>query len=276
MTGTATYYAELTTLAQIAGQLGHSDGASYAERGRALRQTMIDKLFDPTLSIFDSGSQTAQAMGLVLGLFPDDHLAKALDLLVDDIRAHQNHTSAGDIGFHYVVRALTGAGRSDVLYEMLIRTDKPAYLEQIKNGATALTEAWDSARDASQNHFMLGHAEIWFYQGLGGLDIDLSRGRGSIILAPQPVEWGNDQSASYEGVFGRLRTRLRRYKGRWRLTAEVPPGQTVSVVLPKSDPIRVREGRVALIDAKGVGDVAGINGDTIIVVQPGTYEFNWS
>jgi hypothetical protein len=29
-----------------------------------------------------------------------------LEHLVEDIRAHNNHVTAGDIGFHYVVRAL--------------------------------------------------------------------------------------------------------------------------------------------------------------------------
>jgi len=175
MTGTATYYAELTTLAGIARRLGTQHADLYAGKAGAIRKTMLDRLFDPARATFDTGSQTAQSMGLVLGLFPDTHRARALAVLVDDIRARRNHVSAGDIGFHYVVRALLDGGRSDVLYDMLTRTDKPAYLEQVSNGATALTEAWDSWREGSQNHFMLGHAEIWFYQGLGGLDLDCSR-----------------------------------------------------------------------------------------------------
>ena len=38
-----------------------------------------------------------------------------LENLVRDIRSRSNRTSAGDIGYRYVIRALTDAGRSDVL-----------------------------------------------------------------------------------------------------------------------------------------------------------------
>ena len=58
---------------------------------------------------------------------------------------------------------------------MLSRTDSPSYGYQLKRGATTLTEAWDTNPRSSQNHFMLGHAEEWFYRGLAGIDIDMSR-----------------------------------------------------------------------------------------------------
>ena len=66
-----------------------------------------------------------------------------------------------------------------------MRTDSPSYGYQLAQGATALTEAWDSNPNSSQDHFMLGHAEEWFYRGLAGIDFDLSRERdrriGSIL-----------------------------------------------------------------------------------------------
>src|SRR6202034_531690 len=63
----------------------------------------------------------------------------------------------------------------DVLFDVLSRNDSPSYGYQLERGATTLTEAWDANPGASQNHFMLGHAEEWFYRGLAGIDVDLSR-----------------------------------------------------------------------------------------------------
>jgi len=276
MTGTATYYAELTTLAEIARIIGTADAALYAGKARAVRQTMLDRLFDAARATFDTGSQTAQAMALVLGLVPDTHRARALAVLVDDIRVRQNHVSAGDIGFHYVVRALSDGGRPDVLYDMLKRGDKPAYLEQVRNGATALTEAWDGGRASSQNHFMLGHAEIWFYQGLGGLDIDFSRAEGAVSLAPQAVDGIVDQAASYDSAYGRVACRLRRDGGSWRLSAEIPPGQTATITLPRANPAGVREGGAVLARARGVSAVTRCGRATLVTVLSGTYEFSWT
>jgi hypothetical protein len=276
MTGTATYYAELMTMAWIADRLEVPDTELYANKAKAIRQTMLDRLFDPVRSIFDTGSQTAQSMGLVLDLFPHAHRARALTVLIDDIRARQAHVSAGDIGFHYVVRALTDNGRSDVLYDMLKRTDKPAYLGQVGSGATALTEAWDSWREASQNHFMLGHAEIWFYQGLGGLDIDFSRQTGAIALTPQAVDGIVDQAASYDSVSGRITCRLQRDGRQCRLTAHIPPGQTATITLPGAVPDAVSENRTPLRKARGVSAIRASGKATVLCATSGSYEFSWT
>ena len=47
---------------------------------------------------------------------------------------------------------------------MLERTDMPSYGYQLAQGATSLTEAWDANPASSQDHFMLGDAEEWFYR----------------------------------------------------------------------------------------------------------------
>jgi len=275
MTGTATYVAELATMARIARLLGAAEADGYARQAEAVRQTMVARLFDPSRATFDSGSQTAQAMALVLDLVPTSHRARALSVLVDDIRLRDNHVTAGDIGFHYVVRALTSAGRADVLHDMLTRTDKPAYLEQVINGATALTEAWDGWREASQNHFMLGHAEIWLYGGLGGLDIDFSRQQGAITLAPQAVAGIVDQSAHYDSVAGRIACRLRRDGRQWRLDVEIPHGQSATVLLPGANPAGVREGRQPLTRARGISDISKAGAATMLRAQSGRYAFSW-
>jgi alpha-L-rhamnosidase len=275
MTGTATYYAELRTMAEIARKLGEPDADAWAATASAVRHAILDRLFDPARSILDTGSQTAQSMGLVLGLFPPAHRARALDVLIADIRARNNHVSAGDIGFHYVVRALTDGGRSDVLFDMLRRTDKPAYLEQIRNGATALTEAWDGSHQASQNHFMLGHAEIWFYQGLGGLDLDFSRRDGAITLAPQAVDGILDQAAHYDSAFGRIACRLRREGRDWHLSVEIPPGQSATIVLPMASPAAVRESGASLSQARGIRDIKEAGKDTVLTATSGRYAFAW-
>src|ERR1017187_10464190 len=86
--------------------------------------------------------------------------------LVADSRPHGNLSTAGAIGYRYVLRALMEAGRSDVVYDMAVADSAPSYAGQIARGAPALTEAWDANPNSSQNHLMLGHIEEWFYAGL--------------------------------------------------------------------------------------------------------------
>ena len=178
VTATAIYYQDLTTLAEIARLLNNSkDESEFRTLASRVRGAFNSHFYNAETHIYDHSSQTAYAMPLSLGLVPDQDRTYILDKLVADIRAHNNHVTAGDIGFHYVVKALMDNGRSDVLFDMLSRTDAPSYGYQLKQGATSLTEAWNANPLDSQNHFMLGDAEEWFYRGLAGID--------STYLAPK-------------------------------------------------------------------------------------------
>jgi hypothetical protein len=188
VTGTCTYYADLVALANTAGVLGHADDAErYGQLARNVCDAFNAAVFDPAKGFYDTGSQTAQAMPLALDMVPDRYRGSVVQQLVDDIRARQNHISAGDVGFPYVLQALAQAGRSDVVMDLLMRNDPPSYGSQLLRGNTALSEAWDAEPTKSQNHLMLGHVEQWFYESLGGITVDHTRNRCAIRIAPVAV-----------------------------------------------------------------------------------------
>jgi alpha-L-rhamnosidase len=147
---------------------------------------------------------------------------------VKDIRAHQNHTTCGEVGFHYEVEALLDGGRSDVLLDMLERTDAPSYGYILAQGATALTEAWDGGH--SQDHFMLGSAEEWFYRGLGGINVNLSR-EGAQRLVLHPVLAGNIQwaRAHYRSSLGEIESEWHRGATETVYNFSVPANATAEI-----------------------------------------------
>ena len=99
-----------------------------------------------------------------------------------------------------------------MILAMMLRKDPPSYGSQLEAGATSLTEAWDANPHSSQDHFMLGSAEEWFYRRLGGMDIDLSRKVAEERLTIQPIA-----VASVDWV----RCGLIRYWGRYRAIGNV-------------------------------------------------------
>ena len=234
LTGTAIYCETLLTLARIAHVLGNEDDAArYSRKAASATREFNTRLFNPDTNQYDRGSMTANAMPLAIGLVPQAHRAAVLANLVADIRAHGNHVTAGDVGFHYVVLALMQHDRGDVLYDLLRRTDSPSYGYQLARGATALTEAWDANPDKSQNHFMLGHAETWLYGGLAGLRIDFAAPAESRIrIAPQAVADVTAASARYRSVWGDVVSAWRRENGHFELNVEIPPGASAQVELP--------------------------------------------
>jgi hypothetical protein len=236
LTATAIYYQDLRTLAAIANVLGkEADAASFDKEAAEVRESFNSHLLHADTAIYDRGSQTAQAMPLVLGLVPENLRQAVLDNLIRDIREHGNHVTAGDIGFHYVVRALTDNGRSDVLFDMLSRNDSPSYGYQLERGATTLTEAWDANPGASQNHFMLGHAEEWFYRGLAGIDVDMSRPESrQIAIRPAFLADVPEARAQVHTVLGIIESSWTREgtKVVWRVG--IPAGSSAVVAIPQA------------------------------------------
>ncbi|HEX8445764.1 MAG TPA: family 78 glycoside hydrolase catalytic domain [Sphingomonas sp.] len=275
MTGTATLYADLDAMARIAAILGRADAArDFAERAAAVRTTINTKLYDPVQARYDRGSQAANAMALALGIAPPADRPRVLANLIAAIRERDDHVSAGDIGFHYVVRALNAEGRGDVLYDLLKRTDAPSYLAQIASGATALTEAWNGDPANSQNHFMLGHIEQWFYGGLGGLDIDFARRDGPpIMIAPQPVSGLASAKAAFDSAVGTVACDWAVARKRLRVAVEIPAGATARVRLPVTDVEPVREGGVPLSRIVGLRAVDVRGSGLAFDVGSGSYAF---
>lgn len=275
VTATAVYYQDLTVIARIATLLGKPDDAQrYAELAEAVRSSYNRELLHADTNQYDTGSQTANAISLANGLVPDERRPAVLNNLVADIRAHQNHLTAGDIGFHYVLEALREGGRSDVICNMVSQTDPPSYGYQLKMGATALTEAWNANPSSSQNHFMLGHAEEWFYRGLAGLDFDLSRPQGEqIILRPEMVCGIGSASASYNSVVGRVSIAWRRESARMVIDAVVPVGMTAILYMPANSKNSITESSQPVEHATGVTWIRSQGQDQVFRIVSGSYRF---
>jgi alpha-L-rhamnosidase len=234
VTATATYFADLRVLEQTARLLGQEgDAKSFQTAAETERQAFEKAFYRPAESGYATGSQTSLAMPLVMGLAPDFARGALVDKLVADIRRAGNHPTAGDVGYHYVVEALTYAGRSDVLFDMATVKTAPSYAAQLAAGATSLTEAWDANPHSSQNHFMLGHIEEWFFAGLAGIrpDPDVP-GMRHIIIKPQPVGDVKSVNAAWDSFRGPVSVEWHRDQGTFRLAVDIPPGTSADLYLP--------------------------------------------
>ena len=273
VTATAIYYQDLRVLQETTALLG-KDGESreYAQKADTVRGQFNARFFDAVHHRYDKGSQTAQAMPLVLGLVPDNERGAILDALVKDIRANNNHVTAGDVGYHYLVAALLEGGRSDVLLDMLERTDSPSYGYQLAKGATSLTEAWDANPDSSQDHFMLGHVEEWFYSGLGGINIDFSqKGEGRLVLRPEVVGKLARVNTRYQSTLGLVQSNWQRAAAGTDYDFTIPANSeaTIEVTAALVDEVSVNGFPVA--KAAGVISTRQVGNKVQIIVGSGRY-----
>jgi hypothetical protein len=217
LTATAHYYADLVALDKAAKRLGRKE--DFGKRAAAVRAAFLREFPWPT------NSQCAAAIALHMNLVEPARRAAVLDALVRDVR--EKGLTAGDVGYRYVLRALADSGRSDVIFEMTNQTERPGYGYQLKLGATSLTEAWDARRTSSQNHFMLGQINEWFFHDLAGIQ-PAAPGFSKITIKPQPVGDLTWVKARYGGI----RSEWRREGRRFTLEVAVPSHTTAKVFMP--------------------------------------------
>ena len=234
VTGTLMLYEDAAAMQRIATLLGRaSDAAMYATLAKHEAEAFNHRFWNADKGYYDTGSQTASAMPLALGIVPEDRRASVMQHIVADIHAHDDHITTGEVGYPYLLRALMDGGQNDLLLTMMRKKTPPSYGSQIEAGATSLTEAWDANPRASQDHFMLGSGEEWFYRGLGGIDVDMSRSADErITIRPRVVHGLDWVKCSYDSVLGPVRSDWKQGDGTTSMDIAVPPGATATLILP--------------------------------------------
>jgi hypothetical protein len=209
------------------------EAATYQQLSAEIKSAFNAKFFHADTKQYASGSQTSNAMALYLGLVDASNQQAVLNHLVESIRQNNYALTAGDIGFHYVLKALDQAGKSDIIFKMNNRSDVPGYGYQLAHGATALTESWQALPTVSNNHFMLGHLMEWFYEGLAGIQQATSSiGYHHIVIRPQIVGDIQNAKASYQSAYGAITSSWEKTDTLFKLQVMIPANTKATVYLP--------------------------------------------
>ena len=275
LTATAFYFEDAKTLAMIARVIGRTDDATrLAAQAVEIKTAFNREFFHADTGSYATGSQTADALPLVMELAEPAERGRVLDALVADVRQRGNALTAGDVGYRYLLRALADGGRSDVIFDLNHQSDKPGYGYQLAHGATSLTEAWNADPRSSQNHFMLGQINEWFYRDLAGLAPDpAAPGFKNILVRPQPVAGIDWARVKYDSPRGNIFVAWRREAGQFVLQVEIPPNATATVFVPAADLAKVTEGGVVAETSRGVRWLRIEPGAVVYAVESGRYEF---
>jgi alpha-L-rhamnosidase len=275
LTATAFYFQDARIMSCAAALLGKDEDARhFSDLAEKIRAAFNGKFYDPTNRIYATGSQTANSIPLVMGLCEPANRIAVLDAIVRDVRQRGNALTAGDVGYRYLLRALAEGGRSDVIFDINNQSEKPGYGYQLQRGATSLTEAWDAGRDASQNHFMLGQIQEWFYHDLAGIqNAPDSAGFKEIIIDPQPVGDLSWVKGRYDSVRGPIMTEWKRDAKKFTLDVTIPPNTTATVFVPAQSADDVRESGGAADKSRDVKFIRLENGKAVFEIGSGKYQF---
>jgi alpha-L-rhamnosidase len=278
LTATAIYYYDLTLLSEMARILNKEDeNKTFSSWAAEVKTAFNENFYNPETGVYSTGSQTAMSMPWCVGLVDDTNKAKVLENLEDSIYANGKRLTAGDIGFHYLVKALRDGDKSQLLFDMNARDDVPGYGYQLKKGATALTESWAALEIVSNNHLMLGHLMEWFYSGLGGIDQEESSvGYKKILIKPEMAGNITWSKTSYESPYGEIRCNWDKQPEMLRINIEIPVNTTAKVYIPVKPKSMVTENGILVSKVKDIKILSGIDGWLICQVGSGNYSFTVS
>jgi hypothetical protein len=271
LTDTAFYYQDECIMARIAKILGkEDDAAEFEKKADAIREAFNQKFFNPATDNYASGAQGSNCLPLAMDIADPARRSAICDNLVKNLEA--KGTTAGEVSFRYLLRALADAGRSDLIYSTY-STDTQGYGLQVKMGKTSLTEAWNGG-SASQNHFMFGQINEWFYHDLAGIQPDPSGpGFRKIIIKPALVGDLTWVKASYQSIRGEIVSDWGRGPGGVVMHVGIPAASTATIYVPCANPAAVMERGVAARSARGLTYLGTAAGAAIYSAGSGTYDF---
>jgi alpha-L-rhamnosidase len=91
----------------------------------------------------------------------------------------------------------------------------------------------------SFNHYALGSVGAWLHSTVGGIT-PAEGGEGWNVVRFEPVPGGTVTSAevAYQGPYGRVECRWKIEKGKFVMTAKIPPNSKGDVKLPGSEEVK--------------------------------------
>ncbi len=274
VTATSIYYYNYKMMSKMAELLGKSNEAkAFGQKAEEIRKAYNDLFFDKDNAVYSTGSQTAMAIPLSMGMVDAGYKDKVLSNLVDSINANNKALTAGDIGFHYLMDALTEGNNSQLIYDMNNRDDVPGYGYQIKMGATALTESWEALDSKSNNHLMLGHLMEWLYEGLGGIrQTEESVAHKHIIIDPAVVDGLEEVKTSLETPYGLIKSAWKNTTETLKMDVSIPVNTDGKIFITASKKDQIKINGTNLEDISEIEVLESTDNYTCIKVGSGDYK----
>jgi alpha-L-rhamnosidase len=273
LVNTAYYYHVASLMTKIAGILGNEeDRRHFAALSEKIKTDFNRVFFNPETKQYGTGRQGANVFPLIFGITPEEEKDAVFNALLEQLASVDYHFDTGILATPLLLNVLSENGRTDTAYKIMNRRTAPGFGYLLDSAYTCLWETWDGG--ASRNHPMFGSVTAWFYRTLAGIGFDEnSMGMRRILIAPQPVDDLAYVAASYESLYGTIRSEWRKSRECFDLAVEIPANTTATVCLPNRSEQAVRESGAPLEQAKGVRYIGEKDGCTIMEISSGKYSF---
>ncbi len=279
---TATYYHCLTLMQKFAAIANQpEDIKGYASLAEKMKDAFNKKFLNHNNFQYSNNTVTANILPLSYAITNAEESKKVfLNVVNKMVNENSGHISTGVIGTQWLMRSLTNNGRPDLAYQLTTNTTYPGWGYMLKNGATTIWELWngntaDPAMNSGNHVMLLGDLIIWYYENLAGIQSgDTAPGFKQIIMKPSFVNGLNFVNASYQSVYGTIKSNWRKEGNLFTWNITIPPNTTALVYLPASSKNEVLEGGKKAGDAQGITFKKIADGKVVFEIGSGNYSFS--
>ncbi len=242
-------------LSQIASILGEADDAACYRKIADRTADAYAKLLMHEDGTLKEAFQTGYVLPIYFGLLQGKQLQGAADALAQMVEANGYRIGTGFPGTPYILFALADHGHAECAYRMLMNTDCPSWLYEVRMGATTIWERWDGLDEdgkcpigddgtdmmISYNHYASGAVGDFLYRRVLGLEAE-EAGYRTFLFRPLIGGGLTQAEGSVETPYGTI-TACWQIEGD-TLTADlhVPVGAEATVELPGAQAQRVGSG----------------------------------
>ena len=235
---TAFYYDLCRLMARFAHEQGFADDeADYMAEAETAKKAFNERYFNREEGCYDNNTVTANLLPLRFGMVEEADAQRVFNsLLRTTVNDFDSHVSTGVVGIQQLLRGLTDYGYGDLAFQIAANTTYPSWGYMVENGATTIWELWNgnTANPAmnSGNHVMLlGDLVIWLYDYLAGI-APADPGFKVVRMRPYPVKGLDYVHASYQSVYGTIKSSWKKENGLFDWQITIPANATALVYVP--------------------------------------------
>ena len=223
----------LGLMAKIAKKLGHEKDAeefqSYSDGCKAAYRELVKT---ETFKL-DTDRQAQLVRPLYFDLLDEEQTAYAKKRLVEALEHYDWRLGTGFLSTPLILYVLASYD-TEAAYRLLENEQIPGWLSMPKAGATTIWEAWEGPNSTqggigSLNHYSKGALVEWLFSTMCGICVD---GENHFTVAPKPGGHFTEAKASYNSVYGLVKSAWERKDGKTTYTITIPANCEATIVLP--------------------------------------------
>ena len=223
----------LRLMSEIAEHLGHFEDAGEFRATSAGCKKAYQELVSGGKYDLDTDRQAQLVRPLALELLNEEQTAYAEKRLIEALEHYGWRLGTGFLSTPLILEVLTKID-VEAAYRLLENEEIPGWLSMPKAGATTIWEAWEGPNSSqggigSLNHYSKGAVCAWLFKTMCGIRVD---GENHFTVAPRPGGHFTHAEASYNSIYGEVKSGWTCEDGKTMYSISVPTNCTAEIVLP--------------------------------------------